>query len=52
VGTTLVMVTHDPVVATQAQRVVFLYDGELADDPTGLSTQEISNRLVNLEASA
>lgn len=52
VGTTLVMVTHDPVVATQAQRVVFLYDGEIADDTTGLSTQEISNRLVNLEASA
>ena len=49
---TIVMVTHDPVVAAQAQRVVFLYDGEIADDTTGLSTQEISNRLVNLEASA
>ena len=52
VGTTLVMVTHDPVVASQAQRVIFLYDGHIVDDTTGLSPREISDRLVQMEAHA
>ena len=52
VGTTLVMVTHDPVVASQTQRVIFLYDGHIVDDTTGLSSREISDRLVQMEVHA
>ena len=52
VGTTLVMVTHDPVVASQAQRVIFLYGGHIVDDTMGLSPREISDRLVQMEAHA
>jgi putative ABC transport system ATP-binding protein len=36
-GQTIVMVTHDPVAASYAERVVFLEDGKIVDqmlDPT------------------
>ena len=32
-GQTVVMVTHDPVAASYADRVVFLADGDVVDDP-------------------
>lgn len=47
---TVVLVTHDPTVAAEASRVVFLYDGEVAGDESGLSASEISGRLADLEA--
>ncbi|RCS84257.1 ABC transporter ATP-binding protein [Brevibacterium aurantiacum] len=31
-GTTIIMVTHDPVVAARADRVIYLRDGELIDE--------------------
>ena len=37
-GQTIVMVTHDPIAASYADRVVFLNDGRIVDemaDPTG-----------------
>ena len=43
-GQTIVMVTHDPVAACYADRVVFLADGRIVDDdgrprpPTASST--------------
>ncbi|MCI1747627.1 MAG: ABC transporter ATP-binding protein [Acidipropionibacterium sp.] len=51
-GTTVVMVTHDPMVAARAQRVVFLYDGRIVADTAGLTSHQISDRLVDLEAQA
>ncbi|MFJ1614021.1 ABC transporter ATP-binding protein [Streptomyces sp. NPDC088251] len=41
-GQTVVMVTHDPVAAAYADRVVFLVDGRVADDLTGLSAERIA----------
>ncbi|MET9661053.1 ABC transporter ATP-binding protein [Streptomyces sp. NPDC006510] len=41
-GQTIVMVTHDPVAAAYADRVVFLVDGRIADDPTGLDAERIA----------
>ncbi|MFD7616369.1 ABC transporter ATP-binding protein [Streptomyces sp. NPDC059802] len=41
-GQTIVMVTHDPVAAAYADRVVFLVDGQVADDLTGLGAERIA----------
>ncbi|GAA3721029.1 putative ABC transport system ATP-binding protein [Spinactinospora alkalitolerans] len=51
-GQTIVMVTHDPVAAAYADRVVFLRDGRLVDDLTGPTAQTVLDRLVKLEAEA
>ncbi len=48
-GGTVVLVTHDPTVAAAASRVIFLYDGLIAGDETGLSSREIADRLADLE---
>jgi putative ABC transport system ATP-binding protein len=45
---TIVMVTHDPVAASYADRVVFLADGRIADDLAAPSVDAIANRLVQL----
>ena len=48
-GQTLVMVTHDPVAASYADRVVFLADGVVRHE-TGRSTSaQIAERLIQLE---
>ena len=44
-GQTIVMVTHDPSAAAGADRTLFLADGELRGDETGLSLDEILTRL-------
>ncbi|WP_058234080.1 ABC transporter ATP-binding protein [Devriesea agamarum] len=49
-GSTVILVTHDPTVAAQASRVLFLYDGAVAADESGLSSRDISERLADLEA--
>ncbi|MFJ1547854.1 ABC transporter ATP-binding protein [Streptomyces sp. NPDC088246] len=41
-GQTIVMVTHDPMAAACADRVVFLVDGRVADDLTGLPAGRIA----------
>jgi putative ABC transport system ATP-binding protein len=51
-GSTVVLVTHDPTVAAQASRVLFLYDGVIAADESGLSSREIAERLADLEGSS
>jgi putative ABC transport system ATP-binding protein len=51
-GQTIVMVTHDPVAAARADRVVFLADGRIAgtlDDPT---VEAVAARMTRLEVSA
>ncbi|MFB7338509.1 ABC transporter ATP-binding protein [Streptomyces hydrogenans] len=47
-GRTLVMVTHDPVAAARADRVVFLVDGRLADELTAPTPTAVAARLAAL----
>ncbi|WP_153536703.1 ABC transporter ATP-binding protein [Actinomadura macrotermitis] len=47
---TIVMVTHDPVAASYADRVVFLADGRLAGELPNPSPQAVAERMARLEA--
>ena len=47
---TIVMVTHDPVAASYADRVVFLRDGRLVDEVSDPTAELVSERLLKLEA--
>ena len=47
-GQTVVMVTHDPVAASYADRVVFLADGVIAGDMPAPGVDEIAERLTHL----
>ncbi|MFG2983474.1 ABC transporter ATP-binding protein [Streptomyces sp. NPDC048258] len=47
---TVVMVTHDPVAASYADRVVFLVDGRLSGELTGAGAQDIAAHMTHLEA--
>ncbi|MFJ6479088.1 MULTISPECIES: ABC transporter ATP-binding protein [unclassified Streptomyces] len=46
---TVVMVTHDPVAASYADRVVFLADGRVNGDVLGARAQDIAARMTALE---
>jgi putative ABC transport system ATP-binding protein len=46
---TVVMVTHDPVAAAHADRVVFLADGRVADEASGLDAAAVATRMAGLE---
>ncbi|WP_188190703.1 ABC transporter ATP-binding protein [Nonomuraea sp. SYSU D8015] len=46
---TIVMVTHDPVAASYADRVIFLRDGELVTEITAPTPQSVLDTLVKLE---
>ncbi|NIH87818.1 ABC transporter ATP-binding protein [Amycolatopsis granulosa] len=48
---TLVMVTHDPVAAAYADRVVFLADGQIRDELVDPDPRSVMSRMVLLEAS-
>ncbi|MET7567782.1 ABC transporter ATP-binding protein [Streptomyces sp. NPDC005492] len=48
-GQTTVMVTHDPVAASYADRVVFLVDGRLGGELLAPSAAEVAARLTELE---
>ncbi|MEU0853370.1 ABC transporter ATP-binding protein [Streptomyces flaveolus] len=47
-GATVVMVTHDPVAAAWADRVLFLADGAFADHLDGSSAEQIALRMAVL----
>ena len=47
---TIVMVTHDPVAATYADRVVFLEDGRIVDEMTSPTVEKVFDKIKNLEA--
>ncbi len=47
-GQTIVMVTHDPVAASYADRVVFLADGRVVDEMTEPSPEAILDRMARL----
>jgi len=48
-GQTVIMVTHDPVAASYADRVLFLADGEIVDRLSRSSAEVIATRLTSLE---
>jgi putative ABC transport system ATP-binding protein len=48
-GQTVVMVTHDPVAAAYADRVVFLADGQVAGELAGPTAQSVAARMTDLE---
>jgi putative ABC transport system ATP-binding protein len=47
-GQTVVMVTHDPLAAAYADRVVFLADGQLAGSLESPSVDDIADRMTHL----
>ncbi|MBO2451832.1 ABC transporter ATP-binding protein [Actinomadura barringtoniae] len=49
-GQTIVMVTHDPVAAAYADRVVFLTDGRLAGDLARPTAESVAARMASLES--
>jgi putative ABC transport system ATP-binding protein len=48
-GQTLIMVTHDPVAASYADRVLFLADGQLVDRMPEPTADAVAARLTRLE---
>jgi putative ABC transport system ATP-binding protein len=51
-GQTVIMVTHDPVAASYADRVVFLADGRVVDDVAAPGAEAIAGRLTELGAAS
>jgi putative ABC transport system ATP-binding protein len=49
-GQTIVMVTHDPVAASYASRIVFLADGRIVDEMHRPTTDRVLDRLKQLGA--
>ncbi|HEX2577219.1 MAG TPA: ABC transporter ATP-binding protein [Aquihabitans sp.] len=49
-GQTIVMVTHDPVAASYAQRVVFLADGQIVDEMVEPTPERVLDRLKKFGA--
>jgi putative ABC transport system ATP-binding protein len=49
-GQTIVMVTHDPVAASYADRAVFLADGRIVDDLTDPTADSVFDRMRTLGA--
>ena len=49
-GQTIVMVTHDPVAASYAQRVVFLADGRIVDEIIDPTAELVLDHMKNLGA--
>ncbi|MFI1486374.1 ABC transporter ATP-binding protein [Streptomyces sp. NPDC020747] len=49
-GQTITMVTHDPVAASYADRVVFLVDGRVNGELIRASAEDIAARMARLEA--
>ncbi|WIE62933.1 ABC transporter ATP-binding protein [Curtobacterium sp. MCLR17_032] len=51
-GQSVVMVTHDPVAAANADRILFLADGRVVDDRPRMGAAEISATMLGMEAAA
>ncbi len=49
-GQTIVMVTHDPIAASYADRVIFLQDGRIVDEMTQPTPDRVLDRIKSLEA--
>ena len=48
-GQSIAMVTHDPIAASYAERIIVLADGRVVDDRAGLSAEEISAFMLQME---
>ena len=48
-GQTIVMVTHDPIAAGYADRVVFLADGQIVDEMRAPTADSVLERMKHLE---
>jgi len=51
-GQTIAMVTHDPVAASYADRIIFLADGHVVEDRGRSSAEEISTIMLGMEQRA
>jgi putative ABC transport system ATP-binding protein len=51
-GQSIAMVTHDPIAASYADRVIFLADGRIVDDRARSSAAEISQFMLSMESAA
>ncbi len=49
-GQTVVMVTHDPVAAAYADRVIFLADGRIVDDMADPTADRVLERMKGFDA--
>lgn len=45
-GRTIIMVTHDPVVASLADRRVELHHGKLSEEPSGMTTEQLYDEVL------
>jgi putative ABC transport system ATP-binding protein len=46
------MVTHDPIAASYADRILFLADGRVVEDRASSTPEEISSFMLGMEARA
>src|SRR5690606_36868963 len=51
-GQTIVMVTHDPLAASYANRVIFLADGQIVDDLTDPTPPTVLDTMKRLDTTA
>ncbi|WP_224780880.1 ABC transporter ATP-binding protein [Leucobacter sp. Psy1] len=49
-GQSIAMVTHDPIAASHADRILFLADGRIVADHVAMSAEQISEMMLGLEA--
>ncbi|RKN35172.1 ABC transporter ATP-binding protein, partial [Streptomyces hoynatensis] len=49
-GQTIVMVTHDPVAAAYANRIVFLADGRIVDEMRNPTADQVLDRMRGFDA--
>ncbi|RKN42909.1 ABC transporter ATP-binding protein, partial [Streptomyces hoynatensis] len=49
-GQTIVMVTHDPVAAAYANRILFLADGHIVDDMRSPTADQVLDRMRRFDA--
>ena len=51
-GQSIAMVTHDPIAASYADRVLFIADGRVVDDRARSSAEDISRFMLSMEKAA
>ncbi|MGU3432010.1 ABC transporter ATP-binding protein [Actinomycetes bacterium M1A6_2h] len=51
-GQSIVMVTHDPVAASYADRIVFLADGRIVDERARSTAEQIAGYMLTMEGAA